>query len=57
MGRINRQGQTNPVLFHHLISPGSVDELLLEVLNQKEANQTHILGLIKEYANAKTHRR
>ena len=53
LARIDRQGQVNPVVVHHLISPGTVDELLMDVLDKKEKGQTQILEKIKEYANAK----
>lgn len=53
MARIDRQGQTAPVIFHHLVASGTVDELLLEVLDQKADNQAEVLRLIKEYANGK----
>ena len=53
MARIDRQGQTAPVIFHHLVATETVDELLLEVLDQKADNQTEVLRLIKEYADGK----
>lgn len=59
MGRIDRQGQENPVVFHHLIARGTVDELLKEVIDGKSKNQASVLAMIKEYADAyaKTNRR
>lgn len=54
MARIDRQGQTAPVIFHHLVASGTVDELLLEVLDQKASGQAEVLRLIKEYADGKT---
>lgn len=56
MGRIDRQGQIFPVVFHFLVAPGTVDELLMKVLDQKWDDQSAVLSLIKEYANAKTSR-
>lgn len=53
MARIDRQGQTAPVIFHHLVAEETVDELLLEVLDQKAGNQAEVLKLIKEYADGK----
>lgn len=57
MARIDRQGQEFPVVFHFLIAKDTVDELLLEVLENKEAVQANVLKLIKEYANAQVHNR
>jgi len=57
MARIDRQGQTSPVVFHFLIANDTVDELILKVLDSKETSQTNVLNLIKEYANEKTNRR
>ena len=57
MARIDRQGQENPVVFHFLVAQDTVDELLLEVLDSKEANQNRVLTLIKDYANAQVNRR
>lgn len=56
-GRIDRQGQEFPVVFHYLVAEGTIDELLLEVLRDKEANQTRILDRLKEYAHAKINHR
>lgn len=53
MARIDRQGQAAPVIFHHLVADGTVDELLLEVLDQKAEGQAEVLKLILEYANGK----
>ncbi len=50
--RIDRQGQEHPVIFHHLMAGGTVDELLFDVIQEKTANQTHLLNRIKEYAQA-----
>lgn len=52
MGRIDRSGQERPVTFHFLVAPGTVDELLMQVIEEKQVNQTTVLAMIKEYANA-----
>lgn len=57
MARIDRQGQEFPVVFHFLVAKDTVDELLMSVLKAKATNQTTVLDLIKDYANAKTFRR
>jgi SNF2 family DNA or RNA helicase len=50
--RIDRQGQQNPVVIHHLIAEDTVDELILEVLFEKTHNQSILLERIKQYALA-----
>lgn len=52
MARIDRQGQENPVVFHRLIAKGTVDELILEENQQREARQNYLLHLVKKYAQA-----
>jgi SNF2 family DNA or RNA helicase len=54
MARIDRQGQENPVVFHSLVATDTVDELVVQVLQDKESNQKRVLEQIKEYARAKT---
>jgi len=56
MGRIDRQGQTSHVVFHHLVAQETVDELLQQVLGERAENQSEVLRLIKEYADAKNNR-
>lgn len=51
MGRIDRSGQKNPVTFHLLVAPDTVDEMLLKVIEGKEKTQKAVLAMIKEYAN------
>lgn len=50
MARIDRQGQTKPVIFHRIICNETVDELLYEVLENKTHNQMNLLERIKHYA-------
>lgn len=57
MARIDRQGQESPVVFHFLVAQDTVDELILDVLENKETIQTNVLNLIKEYANEQVHNR
>lgn len=52
MARIDRTGQTELVIFHHLIAKGTVDELLMEVLEAKETRQSNVLDMVKKYAQA-----
>lgn len=53
IARIDRQGQTSPVMLHYLVARDTVDELILEALEAKASRQTNVLQLIKDYANAK----
>lgn len=39
--RLHRQGQTKPVFIHHLTITDSVDETVLEALNNKHVTQKH----------------
>jgi hypothetical protein len=55
IARIDRQGQSSPVIVHYLVARETVDELILGVLESKATRQSNILQLIKGYANAKTH--
>lgn len=57
MARIDRSGQESYVTFHYLIAPGTVDELLQQVLAQRAGDQSEVLRLIKEYADAKKNNR
>lgn len=53
MARIDRQGQENPVVFHLIKAADTVDELIYEVLDQKEATQSKVLQMVKDYADAR----
>ena len=45
--RLNRQGQTHPVVIHHLISPGTVDGLILDRLAGKLSAQDALLEALR----------
>lgn len=45
--RLFRQGQKNTVFIHHLVVAGSVDEDVLQALNQKEKGQSALLDALK----------
>jgi SNF2 family DNA or RNA helicase len=53
MARIDRQGQEHPVVFHHLVTSETVDEMLLQVFTQKEQGQEALLDIVKRYVNEK----
>lgn len=45
--RLHRQGQTKPVILHHLLVKGGVDETVMKALNGKGDAQESILQAIK----------
>lgn len=45
--RLYRQGQKNTVVINHLISKDTVDELVIDKLKAKEANQDDLLNAMK----------
>lgn len=47
--RLDRQGQTEPVIVHHLVSQNTVDEKVLQVLQGKEEKQDMLLEAVKAY--------
>lgn len=46
-GRLHRQGQKHPVIIHHLVVSGGVDEDVMETICDKEATQDRLLAAIK----------
>lgn len=50
MARIDRQGQIFPVVFHFLVATGTIDELLIEVLDTRARDQSEVLRMLKAYA-------
>lgn len=45
--RLHRQGQTEAVIIHHLVSTGTVDEDVMRALENKEVNQNVLLEAVK----------
>ena len=45
--RLHRQGQTQPVIIHHLVTKGTMDEQVIKALERKEAGQDALLEAIK----------
>lgn len=45
--RLDRQGQTQSVMIHHLITEGTVDEEVLKALQRKETGQAALLEAVK----------
>jgi hypothetical protein len=48
--RVDRQGQTRAVVIHHIVAADTVDELLLEVLANKDAHQNDLFAALKHHA-------
>lgn len=49
IGRLDRQGQKHPVIVHHLLASGTVDEAVKKALDAKETSQKNLLTYLKEY--------
>lgn len=48
VARLQRMGQTKPVLVHRLIAKGTVDELVVKAVKTKEASQAALLKALVE---------
>jgi len=46
--RLYRQGQQKPVIVHHLITEGTVDEQVMAALKHKDTSQSALLAALKE---------
>lgn len=45
--RLDRQGQKEPVIIHHLIAKGTIDEMVMRALKRKENGQEAMMSAIK----------
>ena len=45
--RLERQGQKEPVVIHHLVAKGTVDELVMQALKRKENGQEAMMNAVK----------
>lgn len=45
--RLDRQGQTESVIIHHLITRGTMDEYVMQVLDRKEKGQNGLMEAVK----------
>lgn len=52
--RLDRQGQKQAVIVHHLIAAGTADERVLEILQKKEQGQDALLRALKAQQEAVT---
>lgn len=50
-GRLNRQGQKEPVIIHHLICKNTVDIKIMQSLKQKDITQTSLMNAVKYAIN------
>ncbi len=50
--RLYRQGQQKPVIIHHLIAEGTVDEQVMKALESKDTSQAALLAALKERRRA-----
>ena len=48
VARLYRQGQRRPVIVHHLIATGTVDEQVMEALQKKNTGQVELMHLLDE---------
>lgn len=46
--RLHRSGQTKPVMVHHLVVPGTLDEGVMAALDSKNLTQEVLLNLLKQ---------
>lgn len=46
--RLYRQGQEKPVIIHHLVAEGTVDEQVMKALQAKDTSQAALLAALKE---------
>ncbi len=44
--RLHRQGQRHPVVVHHLVAQGHIDERVMSVLADKGAGQAHLMAAL-----------
>ena len=50
-GRLHRQGQTNTVVIHHLVAKNTVDEVVMDALENKRQVQEYVLDYYKRATN------
>lgn len=46
-GRLARQGQTEPVVIHHLITSKTIDTRILDALRHKDMSQSRLMNAVK----------
>lgn len=53
-GRLARSGQTKVVTINHLVMAGTIDEVIVEVLKDKDATQQDLLLAMKMYCRSRS---
>lgn len=54
IGRLNRMGQGESVIVHHIVCERTLDEKVLTALSRKDATQRGLLDALKEYVYEET---
>lgn len=49
--RLDRQGQTDPVIVHHLVAKGTIDEDVMTALQSKQIGQEALMAAVKARIN------
>ena len=47
--RLWRQGQKNPVRIHHIVATNTIDEVIVETVNEKDITQQGLLNALQSY--------
>ncbi len=50
-GRLNRQGQKYPVMIHHLMTHGTIDQRILKCINEKDMSERALLEAVSATMN------
>ena len=50
--RLWRQGQTETVIIHHILTEGTMDELVMAALHRKDQTQTALIDAVKAVLEA-----
>ena len=45
--RLHRQGQTKPVIIHHILASGTLDDVVMQALANKDASQKNLMERLK----------
>jgi len=54
VGGARRAGQATGAVIHHIVAAGTIDEAILGVLAQKDANQARLFDVLQDYARKRT---
>ena len=44
--RLYRQGQTDPVVIHHILTKGTIDEQVLKAIDKKDMSQSQLIDAV-----------